>query len=805
MSCHIRLKSRTVERNGLTCLELTNIGGQTAIIPPPFPPYFLSPRKLAVGTNEGASDLIYLSDLQKHTLYRTSFPNVNRLRDCRVPDGIQDDMPYDQNVAIELQDGFNTKQAFPHPAIGAWDCEMESVNGKFDARFCRFTALSYVSAKQRQCWLLDDMPEYEMLNKLFDALDADNIDLPTTYFGDMADNPWLEQRCKFHNIPMRMGRKRNGYYVPPYHQVKKFNVGKKTGEDHIWDFYGRVDFDVFKEVIQDQSLFGIKNRQLKTVAEWFGIPVIRVDRARMATLSKEELFNYCLSDSNATYKLAEIYVRNLIPLTERLRISFNMTVNRSPSHVSNLTYFRAFQELGYVADKNNNERYPMFANNNGKTYQAALVDLFQPLFIEDKLAHVDFHSMYPNNMIAFNYCPTSILKVAFKNANLTPGRDYSACVRFPERGVIDVYDDVLKQWIRLTVDLSKDSISRTLLQDMMKERKDLKHKMEEALAAKNYDLAEMYNSQQWCVKVPMNSIPGYHGMGFARCGAFPIAAHITGEGRWEISLATNFVSAQNMMPIQRHTDGLWYKGDDISEELTRHIQDQIPDYYNKQGIGVGYETFTAGIFYETNGYILYDASKPKPRDLVYHSSGVKGRGIPKIADKCLDLVVRGIFAHDDVMGLLHSIKRHVMTDTTAEDFLTSMKIGRDDYTDTSAQAKIIKKAKAAGLELHFGDEIQIIQTQEYGAMCFGALLDKPFNIDYEYYFERIATLLERPLKVTHNLTYKQIYAALKGYIVTPPKPSTQTHFRRLGGHTYANFKQVGIRAYEELMEECTTY
>jgi len=64
-------------------------------------------------------------------------------------------------------------------------------------------------------------------------------------------------------------------------------------------------------------------------------------------------------------------------------------------------------------------------------------------------------------------------------------------------------------------------------------------------------------------------------------------------------------------------------------------------------------------------------------------------------------------------------------------------------------------------------------------MPLSALANKSYRIDYDYYIERIASVLERPLKITHNLTEKQIIYALKGLRGYTPKTyktnKTKTH------------------------------
>jgi DNA polymerase elongation subunit (family B) len=224
------------------------------------------------------------------------------------------------------------------------------------------------------------------------------------------------------------------------------------------------------------------------------------------------------------------------------------------------------------------------------------------------------------------------------------------------------------------------------------------------------------------------------------------------------------------------------------------VQSQIPEQFERSVIGVGYDKYTSGIFYETNGYILYDKNQPKPKDIIYHSSGVKGRHLPKVCDKALDIVIRGVFSHDDVMGLLQLVKRMITTACGLEDFLMTVKMSKepDAYDSSNQYGNMVQKAKSCGINIRWGDEFQYLKTVEYGYMLLGALANKSYRIDYDYYIERIASVLERPLKITHNLSEKQITYALKGYKVTPQKPTKQTKLRRINGIGHIDHKNLMI-------------
>jgi DNA polymerase elongation subunit (family B) len=731
------LKVKTQMNNDETYLQLTKVGGEMRDVKRPFDPYFFCPYKPTYGEHE-ALEKILLSTLKRTPLFKVSFPNTKMLKNLRVPSAIEAEMPYDQRVAVDI--GFKTASgALSHDAF---DLEMESTHGFFpNALKDRITAISYEGENFAQCKTVHDEPEYEIIGWFTDLIKRRNPDLLDTFFGSFADWDWLIKRADANGIPLSVGRDGS----PPFVKIRTFKTGKKIGEDRIIELEGRVHFDVWKEVEQDQTLFGIKNHQLKTVAQWFGIPVIKVDRASMKDLTPEQLRAYCQSDAHATHQLAKIYIRNLIPLTEQLAIAFNMAVDRSPSHVSNYIYMREFRKLDIVADKNNSERYPEFYQEGKSSYQGALINLFAP-GKHEKIMHVDFRSMYPGNMICFNYSPETLLWTKINH----DGRMKEWVEIHGDE--ISVYDKYLGV-ITVKVDLKHEGVSKRVLKDFTRQRRELKRKVK-----KVEDAADI-NSQQWAIKVIMNAIPGYNGMGYARCGSFPIAAHITGEGRWEITHATDFLFKEHATPIERDTDGIYYLGEDYAKEITELIRAIIPEIYERDAIELETNTYDAGIFYDEKGYILRNGQK-----LTFHGSGLKGRHLPKICDWALEKITWGIFKEDDIIGILNNLGAEIKKQSSIEDFLMTIKLSKEPerYSEDNQYGKLIEKAKKAGLNVFWGSEFQYLKTKEYGFMPYGALWNRSFKIDYEYYRDRIASVLVRPLKVTHGYIHKTILWALKG-------------------------------------------
>jgi len=754
------LKVKTRTRKAQTYLDVWHIGGQHSELKRPFDPYFYAPSNPYEHEPAMLQQKILLSSLKSVMLFKLMFPNTYALRECRLEGAIESHVPYNQRVVIDKGLGYDSEL----PTFESFDLEMDTKRGRFpDAAIDGITAASYEGENYAETKTIHDYPEYEIIHWLIDKIQERNPDVLCTYFGSFADWRWLSRRCVEHGIKLAVGR--DGV-SEPYYIKRTFKSGKKIGEDIIVDIVGRVHFDVWKEVAQDQTLFGIKNRKLKTVAKWFGIPVIEVDRSKIHELNAEELRAYCQSDSHATEELAKIYIRNLFPLGDYLELPFNMTVERSPSHPSNYFYMKRFRKLGIVADANNKMRYPQFAREGRKAYQGALINLFKA-GVYFNIKHLDFKGMYPTILIVYWYSPENIYDVHIHSGIKL--KQWSASQGdFFISSKVDITGNKISVWdkylgiITVKVDQSKGSVTRDELIKLRAWREDVR---KDPTSRK---VGHPAFSQQWMIKVIMNAIPGYHGMGFARAGCYPIAAHTTGHGRFWIDKGTYFLFQQpDALLIERDTDGIYYLGEnDYAKDVEELVKNLIPKPFDPSYIKVSNDDYAAGIFYEDKGYVL----KEKSGKLLFHGSGLKGRHIPNLCDKAAEIIVNGIFDEDDIVGLLNAYGRDLRT-FAQEDFIMTTQLRKhpDSYSEKNQYGKLIAKCKNAGMVIRWGDELQYIKTTT-GYLPMGITDD--FNIDYQYYMGRVANVLTRLLNVSHGYSAKTILAYLKGV-----RASTEKHRR----------------------------
>jgi len=260
--------------------------------------------------------------------------------------------------------------------------------------------------------------------------------------------------------------------------------------------------------------------------------------------------------------------------------------------------------------------------------------------------------MYPTILITFWYSPENIYDVHIHpNVKMDDWVDITG-------NKISIWDKYLGI-ITVKVDMNKGSVTREELIKLRKWRDDVRKTKTKAAY-----------SQQWSIKVIMNAIPGYHGMGFARCGCYPIAAHVTGHGRHWIDKGTRFLSGQAklgafVVPIERDTDGIYYEAEhDYCKDVEDLVRDLIPKPFDPEYIKVANDNYPAGIFYEDKGYVL----KKADGKLLFHGSGLKGRHIPNLCDKAAEVIVHGIFDKDDIVGLLNALGKE-MRSYPQEDFV----------------------------------------------------------------------------------------------------------------------------------------
>ena len=218
--------------------------------------------------------------------------------------------------------------------------------------------------------------------------------------GEGFDIPYLIKRAEIHGLNItkltRWGNK-------PYY---------KKDNEIVYNIYGRCVFDVFNFVVRDTSLFGVKNKKLKTISEWYDISTNKFDMFYKEDNSKyiktEEVRKLVAGDVDATYKLFEIYFPLQKYLAEMMGIPLDNMVNSYASFVPKIFMGRHLIELKMLPFQSNYDRY-----TNTK-FQAALTNMKRQGFHKE-LWGIDFASYYPSLMVTFNLCYSPDTEVLTNN------------------------------------------------------------------------------------------------------------------------------------------------------------------------------------------------------------------------------------------------------------------------------------------------------------------------------------------------------------------------------------------------------
>ncbi len=722
-----------------TILDLWYVGGQHEYSKRPFDPYLYSTIQIPQFTTTARM----MTDLATHkplAMYKVAFPDTRKLVEHANPSyTTDDDVPYVQRVAID--EGFYCDSSLPiHYAF-----DIETWRGNIQAIAVYGHGFGAYSS---------GCNERVNLRFLSDTIQHENPDILDSYWGSYFDVSTMADRASIHKLDLDWGRHeklKDGSFdtrpQKPYIYRRSYSRGTKEGYENIVKVNGRLHFDVWKEVVADQTLSGIKDKRLRTVSNWFKLsPTTLIDYENMDALTDKELGEACLSHAKATWELSEMYLHRLYYFAESMGLPLNLLFERTPSHIPNYFYMRELEALGWISRGSNEERYPQFFAYGRKAYQGAIVRLYRAGYFED-LFKDDFKSMYPTIMAVFNLSPETVELISVEHISCTGFEPPEFNGQF-----LTIYDSKVG---KVTVKIStNESITRKYIREWMSQRKIVKRKLEADPTNKQLE------SWQYGLKVNLNTIYGYHGMRFSRYGCAPIAAIITAIGRWWLSIAVEYLKSQGAILIESDTDGIYHKGKDYSVDLTQLIKDLIPNHapYDDSFIKVDGEHFKGGIFYEEKSYILLqDNDEP-----LFHGSGLKGRQMPAIVDKASMEIADAIFHDKDINDIIKHYVNLKKYETDMSNFTMTIELHKDesDYNETTLYRKLIDSAKSHGMEVEQGSEIRYVKTKDDFVPY--PLPRYVYNLDYKYYHERIATVLARLLGSTMHIGTKTLNKLLKG-------------------------------------------
>lgn len=383
------------------------------------------------------------------------------------------------------------------------------------------------------------------LAKRIRDLDPDVI---VTYNGDNFDWPYLLDRAQVHGIDVRVGRDGS----PP-------NI-RQAGRDKAVTLTGRGNVDGYQMAQRD--LPDVKVKTLERVAEHLGVVDeggrTDLDSAKMAEIwddadQREELLAYAIDDATSALGIGEELLPLQIRLCRRTYQDLSDGSRMGRGRQADWYLLAEAHRRGIIApDKRHG-----FARS--QQYEGGVV-LEPPAGIHEDVVYLDFSSMYPSIMVAYNVSPDTYLPPD----------------QAPDGPVHEAPD------VGHRFRTEPDGFFKRILQELLSTRQDLKGEM--AVQERGSQGWRTLKVEEQAIKVLTNAFYGYMGWGGARWQSVPCAEATTAWGR-------HFV--QRAAEMARDLDLEVLYGDSVTAERLVTVRDPsgavqpmtVEDLFERAGQG----------------------------------------------------------------------------------------------------------------------------------------------------------------------------------------------------------------------------
>lgn len=465
--------------------------------------------------------------------------------------------------------------------------------------------------------------------------------------------------------------------------------------------FGRVHYDLYESVKLDaRAINKIKNRRMKTVAEFYGsktiVDLADEEKSDMSTLYKEDkpkMIKYLNSDMLQTEYIFNVYY----PLYASQSMMANTTFGYIVQGTGRAPFSKLF--IGKIFSKNN--IYPFMKNSIRN------VNMFRELTDEGKfrgaytgikrlgrfksISKVDVNSMYPNIIITFNISPETVSYLGYENLKQVTEEEATTTIdkyvikngyypiileqRTEDYIQILIPDDKVSKYIRFRIDMSKKGLISSEIDKLLQERKTVRNKMKSL----DEDSSEykILDSVQNNIKISANAVFGIMGNPHFDVGDLSCAMLITAFGR-ELSHYMTTYLGEGVIEID--TDGIYVDGkvdvDQLNNDITTVLTEKYKKFLIKQAMKLDLEIQdTVGMFLGMKNYVL----KKPDGSIETKGSSLRGSSKALYIEKIIkETAVRLIDYQDttqarkDINDLMYS------TDWKPEDFKQTLAITKDE-------------------------------------------------------------------------------------------------------------------------------
>lgn len=692
-------------------------------VPAPFLPYcYAIDRRAAKAERVTEVTVRPLSRLEPQQWYRYEFPTVRGVsemsREERPLEMADNHVAFVERVIIDEPDFFRKMPHGRPPRLLYVDVEQLSTGQGFPTEDDPLIAIACgVDEGPVECFMGDGVSDKDILEQFVQCLEKHDPDVFVGYNVGGYDLDMIVKRMRKNRMDTsRLGRGNRSTY---------------EDEDTGVNIEGRLIYDVFDSVRADQTLFGIKDRRLKTVGKWLKFPVIEEDVTDLRPLvGTDRLRAYNVNDVELTRNLARIYWKNMVALAEFYGAPLNVVLRATANFHTTILQGRVFRNAQppIVSDGTNEQRYKeVYASTGGVAFVGGIVEIYQKGLFEP-IWKVDFSSMYPSIMVS--------LGCGADNTRFIGQEAFSPDFRVTldgDRRVYSIPDE--SRDLNHLIEVKGVSPMALQLKNLLRMRLDLKKAAKET---KDPEERERLIARQNVVKVVLNSIYGVMAAPFARYGALPVAVATVGVARKLIRLVEGVLGESK---IETDTDGVYAAAEPPLEAINKVVDDFVAHELGGENfMRLEVDRYKAGFFHQQKSYLLlHDDGR-----IEKHGIAFKGSSLCGVFDKTLSSVSEALLKRnadpEAVAREMFDMARYGMPD----DFIMRVRVQKalKDYAATNAvgaqvQRKYLDKF---GREPRKGETLEYLKTKDgYDLVSPEAIA----RLDYEYYKGIVQNVLER--------------------------------------------------------------
>lgn len=558
--------------------------------------------------------------------------------------------------------------------------------------------------KKKKCFHGD---ERDILKELEIYIQKEDPDVVSGYNIKGYDLPLLDKRVKELSMEgLKLGRDRS--------ELKKIS-------DRNWDITGRIIADAWWSVRKEMKL---KRETLNHVAkelldeEKKDVDPSKIDREWKE--NNQKVMEYCLKDADLALRI----IKELDSLDKAMDMA---TVSKLPvdEGLNGRTSVLVDSILIREADKN---KIGVPLTNYG--HKRSKIKGGYVHSVEPGLYHwvsvLDFKSMYPSVMMENNICFTTI----------------------SENG-----DIKSPTGVRFLSKQQKGGILPKILRELMKERDEVKKKMESADGKEK----EYYDGLQSAIKILMNSFYGVFASSFYRFTDKRIGESITSFARKNIKNLIDELQNDDLKVIYSDTDSVFFQSPKRNLEDTIKISKEIATDYSKGAIILEFEKvlnpfFTHGKKKRYVGKVIWPEEDILVRGYELRRSDsfeAQNQSLENVFERILD---------DDIEGAITIAKKQIEKTRNGEVELEKLVISRtcknhDFYKNPESMPNVQASRKMEKLGYKFTPGMKVswivVDSKKTPQKVEPWLPDKNLEEepDWEYYARRIAKTLARVTEV----------------------------------------------------------